>query len=60
MLLRSTDFASVDGMSNRYWGWGLEDDEFYRRLTEAGLNIQRPEGITTGKSRTFRHYHVPR
>jgi hypothetical protein len=21
----------VDGMSNKYWGWGLEDDEFFVR-----------------------------
>ena len=24
-------FQHVDGMSNKYWGWGLEDDEFFVR-----------------------------
>ena len=60
MLLRSSDYASVNGMSNRYWGWGLEDDEFYRRLTDAEMVVRRPEGITTGKARTFKHYHAQR
>ncbi|KAK2118540.1 Beta-1,4-galactosyltransferase 7 [Saguinus oedipus] len=26
-----------NGMSNRFWGWGREDDEFYRRIKGAGL-----------------------
>ena len=28
LLLRVEDFLAVNGMSNRYWGWGMEDDEF--------------------------------
>lgn len=32
-----------NGMSNRFWGWGREDDEFYRRLKTAGLEVQKPE-----------------
>ena len=59
MLLKNTDFTLVNGMSNKYWGWGLEDDEFYRRLQDANLEIQRPHGITTGK-KTFKHYHQTR
>lgn len=26
-------------MSNRFWGWGREDDEFYRRIKGAGLQV---------------------
>lgn len=26
-------------MSNRYWGWGREDDELYVRIKKAGLNV---------------------
>ena len=29
----------VNGMSNRYWGWGREDDELYVRLKKAGLKV---------------------
>ncbi|XP_070294631.1 beta-1,4-galactosyltransferase 7 [Salvelinus sp. IW2-2015] len=45
-------------MSNRFWGWGREDDEFYRRLRSAGLQLFRPSGIKTGY-KTFRHIHDP-
>lgn len=27
-------------MSNRFWGWGREDDEFYRRIKGAGLQVR--------------------
>lgn len=40
-------------MSNKYWGWGLEDDEFYIRLKEAGLNITHPQKISTTSRNTF-------
>jgi len=32
-----TQFIKINGMSNDFWGWGGEDDDFYRRLTENGL-----------------------
>ena len=48
-------FILVNGMSNKYWGWGLEDDEFYVRLKEAGLNITRPQNISTGIHDTFKY-----
>lgn len=44
-------------MSNKYWGWGLEDDEFYVRLKDAKLKVHRPQNITTGTSDTFSHIH---
>lgn len=28
-----------NGMSNRFWGWGREDDEFFRRLKTADLKV---------------------
>ena len=31
----------VNGMSNRYWGWGREDDELYVRLKKAGLKVSK-------------------
>ncbi|XP_071099414.1 beta-1,4-galactosyltransferase 7-like [Haliotis cracherodii] len=56
LLLRSSDFKLLNGLSNRYWGWGREDDEFYVRMRKAGIIVQRPQNITTG-NRTFRHVH---
>jgi xylosylprotein 4-beta-galactosyltransferase len=56
LLINNIHFRQVDGFSNTFWGWGREDDEFYRRIQEAHLTIFRPEGITTG-NRTFRHVH---
>lgn len=47
-------------MSNRYWGWGKEDDEFGIRLREANLSVQRP-GVgefTSGRRFTFRDLHA--
>lgn len=31
-MLTMADYKAIDGMSNKYWGWGLEDDEFYLRI----------------------------
>ncbi|XP_021929861.1 beta-1,4-galactosyltransferase 7 isoform X2 [Zootermopsis nevadensis] len=57
LLIRREHFELVNGMSNKYWGWGLEDDEFYVRLKEAGLNVSRPINVTTGTENTFKHTH---
>nr|CAH7756753.1 unnamed protein product [Callosobruchus chinensis] len=57
LLINREHFELVNGLSNKYWGWGLEDDEFYVRLKDARLNITRPHNITTGTSDTFRHIH---
>jgi xylosylprotein 4-beta-galactosyltransferase len=59
LILTLDDFKLVNGMSNKYWGWGLEDDEFYLRLRDAHLleNLQRPDNLTTGRGDTFLHIH---
>ncbi|XP_053406846.1 beta-1,4-galactosyltransferase 7-like [Mercenaria mercenaria] len=75
ILLTKFHFKMVNGMSNRYWGWGREDDEFYVRLKKAGLlktkwiekngesvpeyEVRRPKNITTGLG-TFHHIHDKR
>ena len=43
-------FEALNGLSNLYWGWGLEDDEFRGRILEAGLPILRPGKFSTGTS----------
>lgn len=57
LLITREVFRKVDGLSNNYWGWGLEDDEFYARLRDANQSIERPKMITTGKKDTFKHFH---
>jgi len=59
LMLTMEQYERVDGMSNKYWGWGLEDDEFYLRLRDADLinSLQRPTNLTTGRHNTFRHLH---
>jgi xylosylprotein 4-beta-galactosyltransferase len=56
LSLTREQFEQVNGLSNLFWGWGREDDEFYQRMKEAGMTIQYPIGITTGYN-TFRHNH---
>jgi len=57
LLISREHYQELDGMSNKYWGWGLEDDEFYLRMREAGMAIGRPAGIRTGSKGTFLHNH---
>lgn len=60
LIMTLEDFYKVNGMSNNYWGWGLEDDDFYFRLKFNGLanNITRPENLSTNRSNTFLHLHT--
>lgn len=39
LLVSVNDFHTVNGMSNVYWGWGMEDDEFYVRLRHNGIQV---------------------
>ncbi|XP_023347212.1 beta-1,4-galactosyltransferase 7 isoform X2 [Eurytemora carolleeae] len=57
-LISRQTFKLVDGMSNKYWGWGLEDDEFFVRLRQSNIEISRPKQIGTGKTNTFKHIHT--
>lgn len=50
-MISNADFLHVNGLSNKFWGWGREDDDFFIRLKRAGISINRPENfteITTG------------
>lgn len=53
LLVNREHFEKMDGMSNNYWGWGLEDDEFFVRMKDANLAVTRPVNITTGTANTF-------
>ncbi|XP_057323687.1 beta-1,4-galactosyltransferase 7 isoform X2 [Microplitis mediator] len=54
LLVSRKHYLAVNGMSNKYWGWGLEDDEFYVRLKEANLKVYRPQNVLTGSQNTFK------
>lgn len=53
LLVKREHFEQMNGMSNKYWGWGLEDDEFFVRIKDAKLTVSRPVNITTGVEHTF-------
>ena len=58
LLLTSHHFKMLNGMSNQYWGWGLEDDEFQARIKDAQLVVKRPDVAEIGTGReTFTHNH---
>ncbi|CAB3359571.1 Hypothetical predicted protein [Cloeon dipterum] len=57
LLITTQDFEMVNGMSNKFWGWGLEDDDFYDRMIEAHFKVTRPTNVATDSSNTFRHIH---
>ncbi|CAJ0578874.1 unnamed protein product, partial [Mesorhabditis spiculigera] len=58
LMLTMKDFEKIDGMSNKYWGWGMEDDELYLRLSERkDLVLTRTKGLSTNSTNSFRHIH---
>ena len=44
VLAPNASFASVNGYSNRYWGWGCEDSDLRRRYLAAGIGIDSRDG----------------
>ena len=37
------DFRKINGFSNKYWGWGFEDDDLLYRCKLKGLNLKQLE-----------------
>ncbi|XP_047128791.1 beta-1,4-galactosyltransferase 7 isoform X1 [Hydra vulgaris] len=59
LLLSVDQFEELNGLSNIFWGWGREDDEFYMRISDKGFKVYRHgDEILTGFN-TFKHFHGP-
>ena len=44
VLVPNAAFASVNGYSNLFWGWGCEDSDLRRRYVAAGIRIRTRDG----------------
>ncbi|KAK6046758.1 N-acetyllactosaminide 3-alpha-galactosyltransferase [Cooperia oncophora] len=40
-IFTTDQFERSNGFSNRYWGWGGEDDDMYKRVIMAGYKVDR-------------------
>ncbi|XP_068123452.1 beta-1,4-galactosyltransferase 1-like isoform X3 [Hyperolius riggenbachi] len=47
-------FLKINGFSNKFWGWGKEDDELYQRVIAAGMKVERPDP-SISKSKNLLH-----
>ena len=41
--MNTEDFKRVNGYSNKFWGWGNEDDDMYNRIMCSGMKVTRPK-----------------
>ncbi|CAF0905588.1 unnamed protein product [Brachionus calyciflorus] len=46
LIFRLENFIKINGYSNRFWGWGAEDDDMYNRLQNSGVGFDRPVNNT--------------
>ena len=54
--LTRVQMFQINGLPNVYWGWGGEDDEIWKRVKEAKLEITRAKG-PTGYYKNIQHHH---
>ncbi|WP_195155531.1 galactosyltransferase-related protein [Candidatus Protochlamydia phocaeensis] len=45
VLFNKKDFITINGYSNHYWGYGIEDDDLLVRVVEHGLKWTRRPGV---------------
>ena len=41
--INKNTMIEINGLSNNYWGWGREDDDFYHRIIDNGYKVIRPD-----------------
>ena len=39
-LITREDFKKINGYSNEYWGWGVEDLDLLFRIRESDINLE--------------------
>lgn len=44
IMINKESFQKVNGFSNEYWGWGVEDNDFSERCRRKNINISFREG----------------
>ncbi|XP_078344156.1 beta-1,4-galactosyltransferase 1-like isoform X2 [Oculina patagonica] len=49
-------FELINGFSNKFWGWGGEDDDLYKRIFAKGLQLTRPS-IRLGRYKMIKKFH---
>jgi len=44
IMINNDSFLKVNGFSNQYWGWGVEDNDFSERCKRKNINISFRKG----------------
>jgi GT2 family glycosyltransferase len=45
IMFKKEDFITINGFSNGYWGWGVEDDDLSWRMSVAGVHRVHRAGV---------------
>ncbi|KAL9958834.1 hypothetical protein ACROYT_G035902 [Oculina patagonica] len=49
-------FELINGFSNKFWGWGGEDDDLYNRIAAKNLKLTRPS-MQLGRYKMLKIFH---
>lgn len=55
--MKPAHYIQINGFSNRFFGWGGEDDDVQKRITQVGLKWKH-NNMTTGSYLTLKHNNV--
>lgn len=54
--IKMDHYIKMNGYSNKFWGWGAEDDDLYSRILATGLNLARPD-MMNARYKMNQRYH---
>ncbi|XP_065071224.1 beta-1,4-N-acetylgalactosaminyltransferase bre-4-like [Rhopilema esculentum] len=54
--ISKTDYIKINGYSNKFYGWGGEDDNLYQRFVAKGLRVTRPN-MAVGRYKMNKGHH---